>query len=196
MRVVAGRFRVHREKCGLDGAGDGGQEGARAGGAREGPERRMMQRRATRIAALAVVAAALSGEGLMAEKPPLGKRRKEIATHIFTGRVVKVESERKVVKRMNLYEYEYTYHTATIAVSRITRSPRRNPVETLEVRSWKSRYLGRGPQPPGLGGHFHVPEAGEVVKVYARERGKVLNVLEPDGYVVLREVPKDSGPSS
>jgi len=128
------------------------------------------------------------GEGFAA-KEPLGAKRAGMATYIFRGRVIEVERETKILKRFN-YKYEYVYYTATIVVDRMIKAERHGTARRLRVRSWKSKYLGPGPQPAGLGGHSHVPEKGEVVKVYARRAGKHLNVLDPDGYLLLKEAPK------
>jgi hypothetical protein len=132
---------------------------------------------------LSIVCASVAGIGgvACAEIPNMSSEKmQEIATHIFTGKVVKIYS---TVERTSP-QWEFTYSVAELDLTDVEKGE--HDGRLAYVRFWRRRYLGDGPPEPGHYGHRGVPKVGSQTRVYVMtEEDGGYDVLSPNGFAPI-----------
>ena len=102
----------------------------------------------------------------------------ELASHIFSGKVVKIYS---TVDRSSP-NWEFTYSVAEIQVADIEKGEHEGRL--AYVRFWHKRFMGDGPPEPSHYGHRGVPKVGSHARVYVMtdEEDGGYDVLSPNGF--------------
>ncbi len=138
----------------------------------------------------AVVLVAMSSSMLSAERAPLSPEELERdSTHQVTGKVLAVYQRN---------ESSYLFGAGTliaqmiveIRVSQVAKGTGIDPEQIVYVRCWRVQQRGLGFFLPGPSGHFAVPKAGDLVRVWLargsyRPTGQTdlgLTALYPNGF--------------
>lgn len=102
----------------------------------------------------------------------------ELASHIFTGKVLKIYS---TVERSSP-KWEFTYSVAEIQLADIEKGE--HDGRLAYVRFWHKRFMGDGPAEPSHYGHRRVPKVGSHTRVYVmtEEEDGGYDVLSPNGF--------------
>jgi hypothetical protein len=105
----------------------------------------------------------------------------ELASHVFTGKVLKIYS---TVDRSSP-KWELTYSVAELRVDNIEKGEHEGRL--AYVRFWHKRYTGDGPPEPSHYGHRRVPQVGSLARVYVMIEAKDggYDVLSPNGFVAI-----------
>ncbi|HEY3393451.1 MAG TPA: hypothetical protein VGK58_12140 [Lacipirellulaceae bacterium] len=105
----------------------------------------------------------------------------ELASHIFSGKVVKIYS---AVERASP-KWEFTYSVAEIQVADVEKGEHEGRL--AYVRFWQKRFTGDGPPEPSHYGHRRVPEIGAKTRVYVMtEEDGGYDVLSPNGFAAVQ----------
>jgi hypothetical protein len=110
----------------------------------------------------------------------------KVASHIFTGKIVKVYS---TVDRSSP-KWEFTYSVAEIQVEDIEKGE--HDGRLAYVRFWHKCYMGDGPPEPSHYGHRDVPKVGSHTRVYVmtEEEDGGYDVLSPNGFAAIEAQPQ------
>ena len=126
------------------------------------------------------VAAGLSGSALAEIPNKTQDQLEKLASHVFTGKVVKVYS---TVERTSP-KWEFTYSVAEIQVRDVEKGE--HEAGLAYVRFWRKRFLGDGPPEPSHYGHRRVPKVGSLARVYVMtEDDGGYDVLSPNGFAAV-----------
>jgi hypothetical protein len=133
------------------------------------------------LSIISASAAAGVGGGACAEIPDMRPEKlQEIATHIFTGKVLKIYS---TVERSSP-KWEFTYSVAEVQVTNVEKGEHEGRL--AYVRFWHKRYMGEGPPEPSHYGHRRVPNVGTKTRVYViTEEDGGYDVLPPNGFAAI-----------
>ncbi|HJQ79378.1 MAG TPA: hypothetical protein VJ828_05455 [Lacipirellulaceae bacterium] len=128
------------------------------------------------IASMSVAGLAGAAYAEIPNKSP--DQLEELASHIFTGKVMKIYS---TVDRSSP-KWEFTYSVAEIQVADVEKGEHEGRL--AYVRFWRKRFMGDGPPEPSHYGHRGVPKVGSHTRVYVmtEEEDGGYDVLSPNGF--------------
>ena len=130
------------------------------------------------LISLSIVGVAAPARAEIPNRPP--EKLQELATHIFTGKVVRIYS---TVERSSP-KAEMTFRVAEIEVASVEKGEHEGRL--AYVRFWKRRHLGSDPPPPAHYGHRGVPKVGAQTRVYVMtEEDGGYDVLSPNGFAPI-----------
>jgi hypothetical protein len=136
------------------------------------------------IVSLSVAVLDSTARGEIPNKSP--EKLQEAASHIFTGKVLKIYS---TVERPSP-KSEMVYRVAEIEVEGVEKGE--HDGRLVYVRFWHRRQLGNDPPQPGHYGHRGVPKVGDPTRVYVMtEEDGGYDVLSPNGFAAIK--PQNSG---
>jgi hypothetical protein len=129
------------------------------------------------LISIAGASAAGLGATACAEVPDMSlARMQEIASHIFTGKVVQIYA---AVDR-STPSWETHLSVAEIRIDRIEKG--KHDSRLAYVRFSTKRFVGGGAAPPGAYGQRGVPKVGAMVRAYVvGDEDGGFNALEPNG---------------
>jgi hypothetical protein len=106
---------------------------------------------------------------------------RELASHIFTGKVLKIYS----TVDSSSPKSEMIYSIAELQVAEVEKGEHKGRL--AYVRFWKRRHLGDGPPQPGHYGHRGIPKVGAEARVYVMtEEDGGYDVLSPNGFAAVQ----------
>jgi hypothetical protein len=129
-----------------------------------------------------VAMATVNTRAAVAPRSPENLAKK--ATHIVSGKVVKVSSQTqksKIERAIGIHRDRI--FTIKLMVTRVSKGAGVKAGDLIEIVAWQPSC--RIPPLPGLQGHGSIPKKGETVQVHlVGEEGKPLEPVHPNGIAI------------
>lgn len=110
----------------------------------------------------------------------------EESTHVVTGKVTKINITTKPSSSEGLGSFDYAIHCEFV-VEKVEKGEGLSKGDEITVRCWRRKALFALAQNAGLFGHRPIPEPGQTVKVYLREKESVYRPVYPNGFQPVEE---------
>lgn len=119
---------------------------------------------------------------LTAEVPPLPpEQKKELASHIVTGKVTQVFT----AQEDNGKGYVNTIHLIEFSIATIEKGDKLEKGQTIYVKAWRASK--RPPGWVGPSGQYEIPKAGDAVTIYMTSDKGIFNALSPNGLEIAKD---------